>query len=118
MSDKRVSCHLVTLLIAAKNETIKETKIKSENSSASHLNDNNLSLTLVNLFIAGNDTTLHALDWSILLMANYPYIEARLREEIATQIGDRIPTQNDKDFCPYFCAFINEVLRFKNMTPI
>src|SRR5258707_389952 len=58
------------------------------------------------------------LDWSLLLMANFPKIQLKLREEIAEQIGERIPIQNDKNNCHYVSAFINEVLRFRNVAPM
>ena len=50
-------------------------------------------------------------------MANFPEIQTKLREEIASQIGERIPVQNDKNNCHYVSAFINEVLRFRNAAP-
>ena len=63
------------------------------------------------------DTTGITLRWSLLLMSNFPEIQVKLREEIASQIGERIPVQNDKNNCHYVSAFINEVLRFRNATP-
>ena len=43
-------------------------------------------------------------------------MQNRLREEIESEIGDRIPTHEDRNRCHYVMAFISEALRFRNVT--
>ena len=45
-------------------------------------------------------------------------IERKLRKEIDEQIGDRIPTHEDRNRCHYVMAFIKETLRHRNAVPI
>ncbi|CAG2120584.1 unnamed protein product, partial [Medioppia subpectinata] len=41
----------------------------------------------------------------------------KLRQEIESQIGDRMPTHEDRNRCHYVMAFIAETLRFRNIIP-
>ncbi|CAG2180627.1 unnamed protein product, partial [Oppiella nova] len=45
-------------------------------------------------------------------------MQRKLRQEIETQIGDRMPTHEDRNRCHYVMAFITETLRFRNITPM
>lgn len=95
-------------LISAKEESIREGK-----ESAPYLTDANMGATLADLFNGGSDTSQFVLRWVCLLMANYPEMQQRMREEVADEIGDRIPLQEDKNKCHYVAAFIAETLRFR-----
>ena len=53
----------------------------------------------------------------LLLLSNYPEIQKKLRQEIDSNIGDRMPVQEDKNKCHYVNAFISELLRFRNIAP-
>lgn len=86
--------------------------------SVPYLTDHNLTMVLFDLFLAGTDTTQYTLRWELLIMATYPEIQKKLREEIAEQLGDRIATQEDKSRCHYVNAFITEVLRLRNIAPL
>lgn len=46
-----------------------------------HYNEKNLIFTVTNLFAAGTDTTATTLRWSLLLMAKYPRIQGKERDE-------------------------------------
>lgn len=100
-------------VIAATKKSISEQK-----ESAPYLTDENLTLVLFDLFIAGTDTTQFTLRWALLILTYYPEIQKKLREEIAEQIGDRVATQEDKNRCHLVNAFITEVLRVKNIVPM
>ena len=52
------------------------------------------------------------------MIANYPEVQMKLRNEISFQIGDRIPIQDDRRNCHYVNPFINEALRFANAIPL
>ena len=47
----------------------------------SHYNEENLLVTVVNLFTASTDTTSTTLRYSLLLMARYPQIQGKEHNE-------------------------------------
>ncbi|CAG2183102.1 unnamed protein product, partial [Oppiella nova] len=100
-------------LITAKNEALREGK-----ESAPYLTDTNLTMTVMDLFMAGTDTSQQSFQWMVLLMTYYQGVQKKLRQEIETQIGDRMPTHEDRNRCHYVMAFITETLRFRNITPM
>ena len=99
-------------LITAKNEALREGK-----ESAPYLTDDNLSMAVVDLFFAGTNTSQTIFRWALLHMFYDKVIEKKLREEIENEIGDRIPTHEDRNRCHYVMAFLSEVLRFSNIVP-
>jgi len=61
------------------------------------------------LFVAGGETTITTLQWSVLFLALYPEWQEKVREEIRTVYGkERLPRYNififcaDKDPAPLF----------------
>jgi cytochrome P450 len=56
--------------------------------------------------------------WMILLMANNIEMQKKMRDEIASVIGDRMATHEDKDKCKYVQAFILESLRYRPSAPL
>ncbi|CAG2172361.1 unnamed protein product, partial [Oppiella nova] len=123
-------------LITAKNEALSEGK-----ESAPYLTDGNLAMTIFDLFFAGTDTSQQTFQWLLILLSYYPEMQRKLRQEIETQIGDRMPTHEDRNRCHYLrqeietqigdrmpthedrnrchyvMAFITETLRFRNIVP-
>ncbi|CAG2122636.1 unnamed protein product, partial [Medioppia subpectinata] len=90
-------------LISAKNDALRDGK-----ESAPYLTDQNLAMIIYDLFFAGNDTTQRTFQWIVLLMTYYPEMQQKLRQEIESQIGDRMPTHEDRNRCHYVMAFIAE----------
>ncbi|CAG2111856.1 unnamed protein product, partial [Medioppia subpectinata] len=99
-------------LIEAKEEAIQEAK---DNLNA--LTDANLSLAIMDLFAAGNDTTQYTMRWILLLMANNTEMQIQMRDEIESVIGDRVATNEDKNQCHFVNAFIAETLRYRVVAP-
>ncbi|XP_054167351.1 cytochrome P450 2C31-like [Oppia nitens] len=99
-------------LITAKNDALREAK-----ESAPHLTDDNLVMTLIDLFYAGTDTSQNTFQWILLLMSYYPLMQTKLRQEIESKIGDRLARHEDRQRCHYVMAFIAETLRFRNVFP-
>ena len=91
----------------------KEEAIREKSSRSNYLNDDNLYNVVSNLFQAGTDTSKTTLSWSILFLANDPELQEEIHKEITDKIGDRKPTQCDKDCLPLTNAFIMEVLRLR-----
>ena len=100
-------------LINAKNDAIREGK-----ESAPYLTDKNLAMCIFDMFFAGTDTSQKTFHWLLLNLCYYQEMQQMLRQEIENQIGDRLPTHEDKSHCHYVMAFISETLRLRNVAGI
>ncbi|XP_062874918.1 cytochrome P450 2K1-like [Trichomycterus rosablanca] len=85
---------------------------------SSRFNDRNLVITVMNLFVAGTDTTSTTLRWGMLLMAKYPHIQDLVQNEIDRVIGSRQPVVEDRKNLPYTDAVVHEIQRLSNIVPI
>lgn len=74
--------------------------------------------TIIDLYIAGTDTTSVTLQWSMLYMLKYPDVQKRCRDQILEVIGDRIPVVKDTDNLPYVMATLYEVQRIATIAPM
>ena len=110
--DEHVIKDFCDALISAKNEALEEGK-----EWAPHLKDNNLALALLDVFLAGTDTSQMTFKWCLLHMLYNKQFEKKLRKEVVDEIGDRIATHEDKNRCHYIMAYISEVLRHSNIVP-
>jgi cytochrome P450 len=66
---------------------------------------------LLTLFIAGHETTAHALSWTLHLLATHPEVAARLSHEIDAVVGARPPELSDLFRIPYLEQVFCEALR-------
>jgi cytochrome P450 len=66
---------------------------------------------LVTLFLAGHETTANALNFTWVLLAQNPDVEAKLHHEIDTVLNGRAPTMADLKALPYTEQVFKEVLR-------
>ncbi|EIW84500.1 cytochrome P450 monooxygenase pc-3 [Coniophora puteana RWD-64-598 SS2] len=67
---------------------------------------------VLNIMLAGRDTTASTLTSTIYFMAMYPHVMDRLREEVLTKVGpSRRPTYDDIRDMKYLRAVLNETLR-------
>ncbi|KAJ3511197.1 hypothetical protein NLJ89_g4236 [Agrocybe chaxingu] len=74
---------------------------------------------LVNLLVAGRDTTMSLLTFSMYMLTQHPDIERRLREEIFEKVGPKgVPTYQSMRDMKYVRAFLNEVLRLYPPVPV
>ncbi|EJD03501.1 CYP63 cytochrome P450 monooxygenase-like protein [Fomitiporia mediterranea MF3/22] len=73
---------------------------------------------IINIMIAGRDTTAATLTFAMYCLAMYPNVMKRLRDEILSVVGkERNPTYGDLKEMKYLRAFINEVLRLYPPVP-
>lgn len=84
----------------------------------SHFHDDNLIITVLNLFAAGTDTTSTTLRWALLFMAKYPQIQDQVQEEISRVIGSRQVQLEDRRNLPLTDAVIHETQRLANILPM
>ncbi|OWF52911.1 cytochrome P450 2J6-like [Mizuhopecten yessoensis] len=81
--------------------------------------DMNLATVVINLFLAGTETTATMIRWAIIYLIHNKPIQDKLRQEIETVVGtSRIPSLGDKPSMPYYEAFITEVFRMGNIAPL
>lgn len=59
------------------------------------LDDSQLRNETITFLLAGHETTANALTWIFYLISQHPAVEQELCEEIATVLGERIPTLAD-----------------------
>lgn len=64
---------------------------------------------VVTLFLAGHETTSHALSWAWWLLANHPEVEARLHRELDEVLGGGLPDADTE--LPYTDAVVSEAMR-------
>ncbi|KAM8724741.1 cytochrome P450 2K1-like [Acanthopagrus schlegelii] len=83
----------------------------------SHFNEENLLVTVLNLFTAGTDTTSSTLRYGLLLMAKYPQIQDQVQEELSRVVGSRQVVVADRKSLPYSNAVIHEVQRVISVVP-
>ncbi|XP_048361675.1 cytochrome P450 2J2-like isoform X1 [Sphaerodactylus townsendi] len=85
---------------------------KSKKDPASTYNEENLVQCIIDLFIAGSDTTANTLHWALLFMANHPDIQEKVHKEIKDVLGSvQSLSYQDKKKLPYTNAVIQEVQR-------
>jgi cytochrome P450 len=76
---------------------------------------------LLNILLAGRDTTASLLSWCILLLARHPAVFQKLRATILSDFGSYKNPQNitfaSLKSCRYLHYFMNEVLRLYPIVP-
>lgn len=74
---------------------------------------------LVNILLAGRDTTAATLSWLFYEFAYHPEVYAKLRQEVIDTLGtDRQPTYQDLKGMKYMQRCLNEVLRLYPIIPL
>ncbi len=78
---------------------------------AARLDDRALRDELLTLFIAGHETTSHALSWSMHLLSEAPEVAAGVREELDQVLGARAPGYDDLAALPRVLQVLEEAMR-------
>ncbi|KAK3083809.1 hypothetical protein FSP39_003541 [Pinctada imbricata] len=78
-------------------------------------NDANIYKVIVDLFLAGGETTGTSLDWCLLYMTLYPNVQRKCQEELDSVVGrDRPVGLADKGKMPYLESTLLEIQRIAN----
>ncbi|XP_051802851.1 cytochrome P450 2J6-like isoform X2 [Acanthochromis polyacanthus] len=94
---------------------IQMNKGKDENT----FDEENMIICVMDLFVAGSETTSTTLRWGFLYMAKYPEIQEKVQAEIDRVIGQsRQPSMEDRANLPYTDAVIHEIQRMGNIVPL
>ena len=92
---------------------------KEHNQRAGYEMVSDLRGLIINIFLAGTDTTYSALVNGLALLLKYPECKDKLRAEVDTNIGNsRPPSADDRRIMPYTEAFLLEVHRYTSQTPL
>jgi len=81
--------------------------------------DEQLLITMADLFIAGAGTTSKTLSYAILFMLLNPDVQRRVQDEISNVVpSGQFPTMADGEKMPFTKATILEVLRLGDIVPL
>lgn len=97
---------------------VRKQNMEESGNTNSHFHDENLMITVMNLFAAGTDTTSTTLRWGLLLMAKYPKIQNQVQEELSRTIGSRQVQVEDRKNLPFADAVIHETQRLASILPM
>ncbi|XP_066292909.1 cytochrome P450 2U1-like [Branchiostoma lanceolatum] len=93
----------------------KRRKQEDENSTFTELQN---ILVVMDLFMAGTETTSTTLRWALLYMILHPDIQDRVRQEIDSVIGqNQDPSMAHRTQMPYTEATLTEVVRLATIAP-
>ncbi|XP_063699788.1 probable cytochrome P450 305a1 [Culicoides brevitarsis] len=78
-----------------------------------------LTMIILDIFIAGSQTTSITIDLALMMMVVRPDIQKKVFAEILNTIGqEKLPNIGDKTVLPYTEAFLFEVQRFFHIVPV
>ncbi|KAL3838997.1 hypothetical protein ACJIZ3_023588 [Penstemon smallii] len=90
-----------------------------DDSEGGSLTDVEIKALLLNLFVAGTDTTSSTVEWSIAELIRHPKILAQVQQELDSVVGkNRLVTESDLAQLPFFQAVIKENFRLHPSTPL
>uniref|UniRef100_A0A3Q1CNL3 Cytochrome P450, family 2, subfamily Y, polypeptide 3 n=1 Tax=Amphiprion ocellaris TaxID=80972 RepID=A0A3Q1CNL3_AMPOC len=80
---------------------------------------NNLVSTVLNLYLAGTETTSSTIRYALNLLIKYPKIQETMQQEIDTVVGrNRCPYMEDRKSLPFTDAVIHEIQRCMDIIPL
>merc|ERR1712137_215481 len=83
------------------------------------LSDAELVGVLMDTVVATSDTFIALIEWILAFVCDRPDIQKKLQDELDRVVGqDRLVEARDQLNCPYYNAFIREILRTRPITPI
>ncbi|XP_027730858.1 cytochrome P450 2W1-like isoform X1 [Vombatus ursinus] len=112
-SRQRIPGGYVTSYIAALMQ-----KQSEEPKGETYFSDANIVASVLDLVMAGTETTSTSLQWAVLLMAKYPEVQAKVQDELDRVLGaSRLPEYEDQKALPYTNAVLHEIQRFIALLP-
>lgn len=94
-------------------------EMKNADGNATNFTDIQLTMVILDLFIAGSHSTSNTLDFILMSMVSNPHVQAKCHKEIDSHLGNaQLPTLKDKSNLSYIEAVILETQRFYNIAPL
>ncbi|XP_043086154.1 cytochrome P450 2B4-like isoform X2 [Puntigrus tetrazona] len=91
---------------------------KQKSNKGSTFHEDNLVMSVLDLFFAGTDTTATTIRWGLIYLIQNPDVQERCHEEIVGVLGyDRLPSMDDRERLPYTYATVHEIQRCANIVP-
>lgn len=82
------------------------------------MKEKNVVNSVLDLFLAGSDTTHLTLMWTFLFLANYTDYQKAIRREVQVALGsDDLLTLAHRPQCNLLQAFVLEVMRIRSIVP-
>ena len=83
------------------------------------LTDQDLVMTMSEVFVAGFETTASTINWALLYLLHNPEVQDKLHKELDQVIGpERLPGLKDRKSLPYLEATFTETLRISSLVPL
>ncbi|KAM9733082.1 cytochrome P450 2Y3 [Menidia menidia] len=118
----KIQEHKDTLDLNAPRDYIDCYLIRSEQEkdlATSEFHYENLVATVMNLFLAGTETTSSTIRYALSVLMKHRNIQEKMQQEIDAVIGrDRAPRLEDRKSLPFSDAVIHEVQRFLDIVPL
>ncbi|XP_066279286.1 cytochrome P450 2U1-like isoform X2 [Branchiostoma lanceolatum] len=83
-----------------------------------NFDDKQLQQVLIDLFLAGTETTATATRWALLYMMVKPGIQEKVHQEIDSVLGQTPPSYAQRNLLPYTTATLAELQRIKPIGPL
>lgn len=85
--------------------------MRGQTDDGERMSDERLQDEMITLFIAGHDTTVTTLSWTLYLLAQHPWVLDALTQQVDAVLGDRVPTYGDLNRLAYVRQVVDESLR-------
>ncbi|XP_064602751.1 cytochrome P450 2F2-like [Liolophura sinensis] len=94
---------------------MREARERQQHDPETTLSEDQLGAVISDLFAAGTESTSTVIRWAALLMLKYPDVQGRVRREIDSVVGGRLPSLADRQHLPFTEATMMEVLRYTDI---
>ncbi|XP_046554029.1 cytochrome P450 1A5-like [Haliotis rubra] len=123
---KRINAHRETFIADAQRDFTdamliaqKEAEVEEDQELLEQITNTHLGQTVSDVFGAGLDTSRQTLYWTVLYLAAYPEVQAKLHAEVDRVLGERrVPMLSERHKLPYTEAVLYESMRKGTVAPL
>uniref|UniRef100_A0A672IS83 Cytochrome P450 2F3-like n=1 Tax=Salarias fasciatus TaxID=181472 RepID=A0A672IS83_SALFA len=92
---------------------------QEKDNPTTEFHEDNLVSTVLNLFLAGTESTSSTIRYALSVLIKYPKIQEAMQQEIDTVLGQkRSPRMEDRKSLPFTDAVLHEIQRFMDIVPM